>query len=143
MKELRTEIKINAAPEKVWRVLTDTQTYPNWNPFITKLEGNLAEGQKLSVTLAPPNERAMTIKPTVQEVRPNQVLRWKGQLLFPGIFDGEHIFEISDNKDGTSTFVHRENFSGILIPLFKKMLDVSTKRGFEMMNEELKKRCEA
>lgn len=142
MKELRTQIKINATPEKVWRVLTDFKAYPEWNPFITKLEGTLAPGQKLTVTLAPPNERVMTIQPTLLEANPNKMLRWKGQLLFPGIFDGEHIFEIIDNKDGTSTFVHRENFSGILIPLFKKMLDVSTKRGFEMMNEELKRRSE-
>jgi hypothetical protein len=52
------------------------------------------------------------------------------------------MFEINEHADGTCTFIHRENFGGILIPLFKKMLEVNTRKGFEIMNTELKKRCE-
>ncbi len=39
------------------------------------------------------------------------------------------------------TFIHGENFSGVLIPFFKKMI-LDTKKNFEAMNEELKKRAE-
>src|SRR5688500_11290501 len=130
MKELSSEIKIKATPHKIWSILTDFKRCPEWSPCNTRRESCITDGPKLTVTMEPPNERAITIKHTPREVKPNQILRWKGQLLFPGIFDGEHIFEINDNKDGTSTLVHRENFGGILIPLFKKMLDVNTKRGF-------------
>lgn len=65
-----------------------------------------------------------------------------GHLIIPGLFDGEHIFELIDNGDGTTTFVQRELFGGILIPFFKKMLDVNTKQGFELMNKALKEQVE-
>jgi uncharacterized protein YndB with AHSA1/START domain len=33
MKEIHTEIEINASAEKVWRVLTDFAAYSEWNPL--------------------------------------------------------------------------------------------------------------
>lgn len=142
MKELRTEIQIKATPEKIWAVLTDFKKFPEWNPMIKSFEGKLAIDEKVTVKLQQPGSSAMTFKPTITLVIPNKTFRWQGHLLIPGLFDGEHIFEIEDNRNGACKFVHRENFKGILIPLFKKMIDVNTKQGFEMMNLELKKRCE-
>ncbi|HXH20276.1 MAG TPA: SRPBCC domain-containing protein [Chitinophagales bacterium] len=138
MKELRTEIKINASPEKIWKVLTDFEKYPQWNPMIKSFKGNLEEGQKVTVKLEQPGSSGMTFKPTITKVVANHQFRWQGHLFFPGLFDGEHLFEIKDNKDGTCTFIHGENFKGILIPLSKKMLENNTRRGFEMMNEKLR-----
>ncbi len=142
MKELRTQIQIKATPEEIWSVLTDFKKYPEWNPMIRLFEGNLSEGNKVTVRLEQPGSSGMTFKPTIKRVVANREFRWQGHLLFPGLFDGEHFFEIRNNNDGTCTFVHGENFKGILIPLFKKMLENNTKRGFEMMNKQLKERCE-
>ncbi|MCR1815116.1 SRPBCC domain-containing protein [Aliarcobacter butzleri] len=83
----------------------------------------------------------MKIKPIVLECEENKELRWLGKLLFNGIFDGEHYFLIKENIDGTCTFIQGEKFSGILIPFFGKMI-LKTKKGFEVMNQELKKRVE-
>ena len=33
VREIKTQIEINAAPERVWAVLTDFQQTPSWNPF--------------------------------------------------------------------------------------------------------------
>lgn len=33
-KEIKTEIVINASPEKIWAILKDFDKYPAWNPFI-------------------------------------------------------------------------------------------------------------
>ena len=38
-KEIKTEILINAAPEKVWSILTNFEKYPDWNPFIKSING--------------------------------------------------------------------------------------------------------
>jgi uncharacterized protein YndB with AHSA1/START domain len=43
-KSIKTEIVINASKEKVWHVLTDFKRYPQWNPFITSVEGELVKG---------------------------------------------------------------------------------------------------
>ena len=77
----------------------------------------------------------------ILKYKENSELRWLGKLFIPKIFDGEHYFIVKDNFDGTSTFIHGENFSGVLIPFFKKMI-LDTKKNFEAMNEELKKRVE-
>jgi uncharacterized protein YndB with AHSA1/START domain len=47
MKELRTEIEIAAPPERVWAVLADFDSYPEWNPFIRRIRGQPAAGSKL------------------------------------------------------------------------------------------------
>jgi hypothetical protein len=71
-------------------------------------------------------------------VRANEELRWLGHLFIPGLFDGEHIFELYENTDGSTTFVQREKFTGLLVSLFEKMLDTNTLAGFEAMNKKLK-----
>ena len=38
MKKLSTDIIINAAPEIVWRVMTDFQRWPEWTASVSKLE---------------------------------------------------------------------------------------------------------
>jgi hypothetical protein len=41
-KEIKTEILINATPEKVLSILTIFDNYPNWNPFIKSIKYTLA-----------------------------------------------------------------------------------------------------
>lgn len=48
--EIKTEILINAAPEKIWAILTDFDNYPNWNPFIKTIEGRVEIGSKPCTT---------------------------------------------------------------------------------------------
>ena len=64
-----------------------------------------------------------------------------GVLGFKGVFDGEHIFELSENNRITK-LIHREKFYGLLVPLFWNKLNTNARRGFGMMNEALKKRSE-
>jgi uncharacterized protein YndB with AHSA1/START domain len=33
VRELRSEIEIDAPPERVWAVVTEFAAYPEWNPF--------------------------------------------------------------------------------------------------------------
>lgn len=80
----------------------------------------------------------MTFKPKVLAFEANQEFRWIGHLLIPGLFDGEHRFQLIDNGNGTTTFIQSEKFKGILVPLFKKMLDINTVNGFNEMNQKLK-----
>lgn len=78
----------------------------------------------------------------VQQFEARKTFSWLGHLLIPGLFDGKHAFELIDNRNGTTTFVHSETFKGLLIPFFKKFLEHNTKIAFEQMNVALKKRVE-
>jgi hypothetical protein len=135
-------IEIDATPAVVWQALTDTASYPQWNGFITKLEGDLTVGKTLHVRIHPPNGRAMTFKPKVLTVESEHELRWLGRFLVPGLFDGEHSFRIDALPEGRSRFTQSEQFTGLLVGPFKKMLG-KTSLGFDDMNTSLKERVEA
>ena len=85
----------------------------------------------------------MQFRPTVLAVETNRELRWKGKLLIPGLFDGEHIFRLEPKPDGELIFHQSELFSGMLVPLFRRSLDSATRQGFIAMNLALKREAEA
>jgi hypothetical protein len=142
MKQLHSEIEINAPAEQVWRVLTDFASYPEWNPFIPRISGQPAIGEHLEVRIEPPGGRGMTFRPTVLNAEPNRELRWLGRMLMPGLFDGEHFLIIQPLDDNRVRFVQKEEFRGLLVPLFARSLDTNSQRGFEEMNRALKERAE-
>jgi hypothetical protein len=141
-KQISTEIVINATPQKIWAILTDFDKYPRWNPFIKSITGPVVVGNTITARIEPPDGQGMTFQPKVLVFEANKEFRWRGKLFIPGLFDGEHIFQLTDNGNGTTTFHQSELFYGILVPLFKKMLDTNTINGFKQMNQKLKEIAE-
>ncbi len=137
---IETKINIESNTKSIWQELINFEEYKNWNPAIYEVSGVLNEGEILKIVVKI-NGSTMVFKPKILKYKENIELRWLGKLFIPKIFDGEHYFIVKDNLNGTTTFIHGENFSGILIPFFKKMI-LDTKKNFEAMNEELKKRAE-
>jgi hypothetical protein len=142
MHRIETQIEINASAERVWSLLMDFPSYPRWNPFIRSIEGNPMVGQSLNVLIQPPGSKAMRFRPTVLKVEPNREFRWKGKLLVPGLFDGEHYFQLEPKPGGGLVFRQGEMFSGLLVPLLKRSLDGATRQGFIAMNEALGREAE-
>lgn len=144
MQEIETQIDIDAPAARVWAVLTDLEAMPSWNPFIREIAGKLAEGERLLVRIAPPGEPTMSFAPTVLASRPGRELRWRGSLVAPGLFAGEHVFCIEPLSARKTRFIQRESFSGLLAPLLMSGSRLSaTRAGFGAMNEALKRRVEA
>jgi hypothetical protein len=141
-KMLQTRVDIEASKEEVWSILIDFPAYPQWNPFIKSISGEPRAGAMLDVHIQPPDQRGITLHPTVLSAIPGQELKWLGHLFIPGVFDGEHHLLIHGMSTDRVSFVQEEVFKGVLIPFTGKMLD-STRQGFEQMNEALKKRAEA
>jgi hypothetical protein len=116
-------------------------SYPKWNPFITSISGERKLGNRLTVSINPPGGKGMTFKPNILTLEANKEFRWKGKLGINGIFDGEHYFILESVDKDITKFIHGEKFSGLLVPLVGKMLD-KTQKGFQLMNESIKKECE-
>jgi len=142
MKKLETSIDIDGAPAEVWSVLADVARYPEWNPFLRELSGALAVGARLRVRIEPPGGRAMTFRPTVRKAEPGRALVWLGHLIVPGLFDGEHSFEIEPVGIGAARFRQGETFRGLLTLVLPESVYESTRQGFEAMNRALKARVE-
>lgn len=133
-----------AAADTVWRVLADFSAYPAWNPFVRAIGGEQTPGARLSITIQPQGGKAMSFRPRLLVFEPKTELRWKGQLLVPGLFDGEHYFQLNESSPGRTHLVHGEFFSGLLVPLVPRAsVRAGTTSGFEAMNRALKARAEA
>ena len=142
MKSIHTETEINAPVEKVWAILTDFKSYPEWNPFVKSITGKVEEGATFKVVIHPPDGKAMTFKPKCLIYKENMEFRWLGHLFVPGLFDGEHVFKMKTVDKGRTKLVQSENFKGILVSMLWKQLNTKTLKGFEMMNKALKDRAE-
>lgn len=141
MRNLTTEITIEAPARVVWEILTDLEKYEDWNPFIVSSEGDVTEGSRLRNKMQPPGGKTTTFKPTVTAVEAEKYFEWLGRLGVPGLFDGRHQFKLEAVGERTR-FIQSEEFTGILVPLFAKMLDNKTQPGFEAMNQAIKERAE-
>lgn len=143
MHHIRSEIEIAAMPNRVWAVLTDFPAYESWNPFVRRISGEQTPGAHLDVTIQPEGGKPMSFKPRLLLFTPQKELRWKGQLLVPGVFDGEHYFELTETAAGVR-LVQGELFTGFLVPLLSRgSMLAGTARGFAAMNQALKTRAEA
>jgi hypothetical protein len=142
MHEIRTEIEIEASPARVWDVLLNFASHPKWNPFMRFISGQPVPGERLVVSIHPPGGKAMTFKPKVLVAQPGRELRWLGRVFMPGVFDGEHFFQMEGIGLARTRLVHGERFSGVLVPMAKAQLDGGTRAGFIAMNEALRDRAE-
>src|SRR3712207_6521883 len=131
-KRLSARVDIQAAPERVWEVLTDLAGYPEWNPFIVRALGVVAPGRRLTLTMQPVGGRAMTLRPRLVVVASGRELRWRGVLGVPGLMDAEHTFLLQPLAHGTR-LIQQETFRGVLVPFLAGSLDRNTLPAFRAM----------
>jgi hypothetical protein len=143
MQTIKTSITIKASKETVWNILSNFQDYPNWNPFILSIQGELKKGAQLKTTIQPEGDREYQFKPTLLEVEPGVTFRWLGKMGIKGLFDGEHYFILKEKAPNEVELIHGENFRGILVPIIMRMIKEGTMKGFVKMNEALKMKAEA
>ncbi len=145
MKEIVTEIDINASPTRVWKILTDFEKHPTWNPFIKKISGKPVKDAKLEVYMPDPQGGTMVFFPIVLTAEPNRELRWLGKSE-GDVFNGEHRFLIQPIVGGGEEekvhFIQSERFTGSMVGQLESWLDTSLKANFEAMNMALRDRAE-
>ncbi len=139
---ISTEIEIAAPASDVWEELTDGEAYPEWNPFVKRLSGDLTVGNHLEITVQSEGNAPMDFTPEVVAADTNAELRWVGRLGFKGVFDGEHYFILEETAHGTMILHHGETFKGILAYPLLALIREDTENGFEAMNQALKARVE-
>jgi len=110
-------INIRASAGNVWRVLTDAKGYGRWNSVVTRVDGEIREGERLKLHV-PGTTRIFT--PTVSGVVANERMTWSDG--FAPLFKGVRIFELRPRPDGSTGFTMRERFSGLMLPLVKGWL---------------------
>jgi len=139
--ELRTELEIDASPARVWQVLTNVADYSTWNPFISRVRGELVAGQTIEATLSFVDGSEALLRPRVEVVEPERELAWTTRLWWPGVLDEKHRFLLEPRAGGT-LLINGRVTTGWAIKWCTKRL-TATARGCVGMNEALKRVAEA
>jgi hypothetical protein len=80
---VHADVLIDRPPADVWKFLSNSAAYPEWNPFITRVEGDFREGATIRIVPGTGSD-ATVFEPTVLLVRPDQDLCWRGSVWVRG-----------------------------------------------------------
>ncbi|WP_404935535.1 SRPBCC family protein [Paraburkholderia sp. DHOC27] len=127
-------------PADVWDVISNSSAYSDWNPFITRVDGDFKEGETIRIVLGSGAD-SMVFRPTVLLVRPGHDICWRGSVWIRGIFDGTHCIHLTAASGGTR-LEQTESFSGLLVGRLTKDAIEETRRNFQAMNAAVKRRVE-
>jgi hypothetical protein len=137
MKAAHASTTINATPEKIWTILTDAPNYPKWDPWATRIEGNIVAGGKVTAYTKLSPDRAFPVK--VSEFVPGRKMTWTGGMPL-GLFKGVRTFVLDPQQDGVH-FTVREEFTGPLLGMMAGSLPDMT-QPFQDFVDGLKARAE-
>ena len=112
-----SEAEIDASPEVVWDVLTDFESYPDWNPYVTSARGTLREGATLHLRREPPGDGSKTADAEILIVRENRKLEWQVRKLVAGVLDEEQIFRTKRIAPTMTNLVEETRLEGLLAPV--------------------------
>jgi hypothetical protein len=132
---LEARTRISASPDDVWNVLVDFKAYDRWNPR-TRITGEPRVGSWLTVGVGP----GMRFRARVLVAEPGRELRWLGRLGLGGLADGEHYFRLVPDADGSTSLIHGERYTGLLVALAGK--HAHDPSAYEAFNTALKLRVE-
>lgn len=142
-RKIEETVEIAANPAEVWFQLTNFEAYPEWNPFITRVTGELRVGARLTVTMAIDRMPPTVFRPRVLALEPERELRWRGRVGLPNVLDGEHTFLIETLGIDRVRFRQCETFGGLLAPGALMLTEAELRRSFREMNDRLRQRAEA
>jgi hypothetical protein len=138
MKAFAAKISIRSTPERVWALLTDAGGYTRWNNTVSKVEGTIARGGKVTVHAKINPGRAFPLK--VTEFEPARRMVWTGGMPL-GLFRGERVFLLTPGANGDVEFSMREEYSGLMAGMITKSIP-DLQPAFDEFARDLKRAAE-
>ena len=138
----RTTLPIRASAATVWAVLTDFERYPEWNPALPSIKGELRPGATVALTLGMPGRPSPKVKAKLRDVDTARRLTWHGNAGADWLFAGDREFIIDEQPDGTVLFTHVEDVRGALFPIFRAFMGGAIQQSHDSFNAALRARAE-
>lgn len=132
-RETSISIRIHAKPAVIWQLLTNAGDFPRWNSTIISLSGNIEPGGKLKLVSTLDPKRTFKLK--VKEVESEKRLVW-------GDAQGNRIYTLSPQSDGSVLFSMNEKIGSPMFPLYSKYIPPFD-QSFEQFAADLKKEAES
>ncbi len=141
--EIRTEIEIDAPPEKVWAVLSDINSWHEWSPIVNDSSGDASLGSTLSITMIGEKEYqdGPEYHPIITHLDAPKVFHWQAVMMSGIVMTNDKVIELEGTSVGTR-LIHKELFKGMIVPIFRNKFDENVPHMLNAMNEALKTRVE-
>jgi hypothetical protein len=128
--------ELDAPIDAVWAVLSDTDKYPEWNPFTPKVVGTVAEGERITLHVR------LGLLPwkqilNVSTVSPRRELAWHVRGVPPKLLRGGRTQTLTDLGDGRTRYDTEESLDGWIAPLVAFLLADSIQAGLRAVAEAL------
>ncbi len=117
MRSYEAAARIDASPEQVWALLVDVGGWRDWDSGVDRVEGRVALGERL--TLYATMIRTRPFHVTVTDIRPREVMRWRGGLPL-GLAVIERTYTLDAQEDGGTLLTVREDHTGPLAVLLAR-----------------------
>ena len=117
MKSYEAAARIDASPELVWALLVDVGSWRDWDSGVDRVDGRVALGEKLTLYATMIRDRPFTV--AVTEIRPREVMRWRGGLPL-GLAVIERTYSLDAQEDGGTVLTVREDHTGPLAALLAR-----------------------
>lgn len=143
VREIKTEIEILAPVEKVWGILTNIDDWSNWSPIINQSSGQASLGSSISITMIgkKDGEDGPKYSPVITILDEPKSFRWSAKMIAGFIMTNDKVFLLEETNTGTR-LIHKELFSGMMVPLFWSSVEKNVPGMLNSMNEALKTKAE-
>ena len=136
--EYRVGVPVPA--ELIWEILSDVERWPEWTTIYPKAKGVIGYGEKLTLTLALPGQKPLTIEPRILDGAPNEAIHWRLPI-FGGFGRAVHYLEIETLSETGCVFSNGEILDGFGVRWVQPAMRRSMKAGFTALGEALKDRA--
>jgi uncharacterized protein YndB with AHSA1/START domain len=140
-------IEVNAPPERVWKVLTNTADLSAW--FRVAIEGDIAPGAEVWMTSRSPGHEGMRFVVRITEMTPPRrfVWQWHPGAVDPAVDYGREpwttvTFTLEPSGGGTRLSVAETGFNEISLARRAKVFQDNT-QGWTQVIEWIQKYAEA
>lgn len=144
MRTIAASSIIQAPIERVWSVLSDFDRYPEWSPFLVRIDGEVRVGTMLTLhVVMKPGQRPLQQRERVSMREEGREVRWGTVMGHPRLLRAERFQRLTAISATQTRYETADDFEGALVPLVFALYGASIQRGFEATALALKARCEA
>lgn len=140
--KIEHRIGVKASADVIWEIISDLESWAEWNPLYPKASGVLRIGAPLELILALPGKPSRPIRPTVLDWVPREQIHWKDSVM-GGIVNTVRYIEIEALSETGCVFSNGEIYVGMLAPQVVASRKRILRQGFAAMGEALRERAEA
>ncbi|GAA3487280.1 SRPBCC family protein [Streptomyces cremeus] len=148
----RTETVVHAPLHTVWKLQTDVERWPSWQPGITDVRrldhGPFRAGSAFRwTTPIPPNPStpatSLEITSTVRQAERGSCIRWTGPAVGEGLrIDGVHVWRFTEVRGGVRVTTE-ETHTGTVVDAHEDAARTVLREGLEKWLRDLKAAAES